>query len=79
MGEEKREGKKGREKGKGSLWVHEALGDMPASIVSNSHFGKRLGARGMTFVAPLFFPMSPTIYFLIDEIFLSRAPGHVRS
>ena len=32
----------------GSLWVHEALGDMLTSIVSNSHFGKRPGARDMT-------------------------------
>ena len=30
--------------------MYQALGEMLNSIVSNSHFGKRLGARDMTIV-----------------------------
>ena len=32
----------------GPLWANGALGDILTSIVSNSHFGKRLVARDMT-------------------------------
>ena len=51
----------------GDLWVYRALGDMLSIIVSNSPVGKR--------PASIFYPMSPTLYFLIDETFVSRAPG----
>ena len=57
----------------GAYWH---LGDMLNSIVSNSHFGKRSAAGVMNYLAS-FFP--PTLYFLIDEILLSRAPGHLQS
>ncbi len=33
-----------------ALWVHEALGDMLTSIVSNSHFGNRPGAKDMIII-----------------------------
>ena len=32
----------------GALWVYRSLGDMLSIVVSNSHFGTRLGARDMT-------------------------------
>ena len=40
----------------GSLWVHEALGAMLTSIVSNSRFGKRPGAWDITIFSLPFFP-----------------------
>ena len=60
------------------LWVYGLLGDMLTSIVSNSHFGKRLVAKVMIILSSLFLPMSPAIYFLMNEIFISRAPGHLQ-
>ena len=42
----------------GSLWVHEALGGMLTSIVSNSHFGKHSAARVMIILASIFYPMT---------------------
>ena len=65
----------------GTLQVHEALGDMLTSIVSNSHFGKWPGARDMTIFRThfIFSDMSLTMYLFIDEIFVSRAPGHLQA
>ena len=40
----------------GSLWVHDALGNMLTSIVSNPHFGKRPGTRHMTSCSSHFLP-----------------------
>ena len=44
----------------GSFWLGEALVNMLTSIVSNSHFGKRPGARDMT----IFGFMLATIIFI---------------
>ena len=62
----------------GALWVYRALADMLTIIVSNSHFGKRPAARDITIVASIFYPMSPTLYSLIDEILRTRPPGHLQ-
>ena len=55
------------------LWVCQAIGNILTSIVSNSNFGKRPGVRDLTIFSSDLFPMSPTIYFLIDCFFVSRA------
>ena len=57
------------------LWVHDALGNMLTSMESNSHLGNGLEPQISQFLAPIFFSMSPTMDFLIDEISISRAPG----
>ena len=60
------------------FWVVEALGNISTSIVSNSHFGKRPVARDTTIFKYHFLPNVTNKYFLINEIFVSRAPGHLR-
>ena len=47
--------------------------------MSNSNFEKRFGVRDMTIFSVHFHPVSPTLYFLIDEILLTRPPGHFQS
>ena len=50
----------------GSLWVYEAVGDMLTSIVSNSDFGKRLGARDMTIFGTHF------LFHFTNKVFFDR-------
>ena len=53
-------------------WAH---GDLLTIIVSNSLFGKRPATRVITFLAPLFYPISPTLYFFLDQfLFANSAP-----
>ena len=47
----------------GSFWMCATLGKILTSIESNSHFGKRLGARDMTIcVSHLFFPVTENVF-----------------
>ena len=41
----------------GALWVYGALGDILSSIMSNSHFRKRPGARDMMICFAIFKPL----------------------
>ena len=58
------------------FWI---LGNMLNSIVSNSHFGKRSVTWEITILRPHFLPhVTNKVFFLINEIFVSRAPGHLQ-
>ena len=48
-------------------------------MVSSSHFGKCPEARVISVFSSIVYPMSPTLYFLIDEIVLTRYPSHLQS
>ena len=62
----------------GAFWMYRALEDMLSIIVSNSHFGKRSTARVMTICSLHFLPNITNIVFLVDEILLTRPPGHLQ-
>ena len=62
----------------GLFWVRMALGNMLTSIVSNSHFGKRLVARDMTiFGCHVGRRVSENVNSA--DFFIPRPPGHLRS
>ena len=60
------------------LCMYEALWEILTTMESNSHFGKRLRARDITILGCRSLPMLPNMYFLINEIFRTRPPGHLR-
>ena len=56
------------------LWVCEAIGHRLTSIASNSHAGKRPGARNMTISSHV-----ANNVFSYYYVFVCRAPGHFRN
>ena len=62
-----------------SLWVYGTLGDMLTSIVKFSIWETACSLSYDILLAAIFCTMSPTLYFPIDEILLTRPPGHLQS